>query len=184
MKKIISLLVSAQTLILLTAAALIFSSCVIVNPDDEFDVVVEKKDKTPVTTTTSNEPAPSPRGRYSITCRNETEDVVTDWFVKKDNTVNYSNSDFNNSIGPGRFDMITNLPEGYYVVFYTFRNTYQLNPRDYQSVSSIYLNSNVTYCILERDHDYYAECYARSADAVPHYYLAGSDGSEIDLISE
>lgn len=187
MKKPISFLLLAQTLILIATSALMFSSCIIINPDDE--VIVERKSKTtveqpssttetPSTPSTPTTPTP-PVVTHSITCKNETSFLITDWCVKKDNTVTFANSSMNRSIRPGKEDMIPGLEEGYYVVYFSFEDDYQLDPWDYQSSESIWLNKDVTYCLYERAAVAVA---CRSADYTPQLYLAGSDGSEIDLI--
>lgn len=186
MKRPISLLLVAQTLILAATAAILFSSCIIVHPDDE--IIVERKTTTtteqPASTTTATSipdtpstPTP-PVVTHSITCKNETSYLITDWCVKKDNKVTFANSSFDRSIRPGKEDKIPGLEEGYYVVYFSFEDSYQLNPWDYQSSESIWLDRDVTYCLYERAQ--VISC--RSADTVPQLYLAGSDGSEIDLI--
>ena len=186
MKKPISFLLVAQTFILITTAALMFSSCIIIHPDDE--VIVEKKTKTveqpssttetPSTPSTPTTPTPKVL-THSITCKNETSLLITDWCVKKDNTVTFANSGMNRSIRPGKEDMISGLEEGYYVVYFSFEDDYQLDPWDYQSSESIWLNKDVTYCLYERAAVAVA---CRSANDIPQLYIAGSDGSEIDLI--
>ena len=187
MKRPISLLLATQTIILAATAAILFSSCIIVHPDDE--IVVERKttttveqpattQTTPSTPSTPSTPTP-PVVTHSITCKNETSFMITDWCVKKDNTVTFSNSDFNRSIRPGKEDMISKLEEGYYVVYFSFEDDYQLDPWDYQSSESIWLDRDVTYCLYERATVTVA---CRSANEAPQLYLAGSDGSEIDLI--
>ena len=76
--------------------------------------------------------------------------------------------------------MITDLPEGYYKVYFSFNNEYQLDPDDYFSSDSVYLDKDVTYCLYERSSSSYTvEC--RSAGAA-EFYLEGSDGSEIPLV--
>ena len=111
-------------------------------------------------------------------------DTITDWCVKKDNIVTYANSGFNRSIRSGGEDMIMDLPVGYYKVYFSFEDDYQLNPSDYYSSESIYLNKDVTYCLYERQ----VTVSCRSADGTesvkPQLYLSGSDGTEIDLVSE
>lgn len=179
MKRPISLLLVAQTLILAATAAILFSSCIIVHPDDE--IIVERKTTSTATTiSTPNTPStPTPPAvTHSITCKNETSIIITDWCVKKDNKVTFANSSMNRSILPGKEDMIPGLEEGYYVVYFSFEDEYQLDPWDYRSSESIWLNKDVTYCLYQRAQ--VVSC--RSADTVPQLYLAGSDGSEIDLI--
>lgn len=177
MKKHITFLLTTQTLILSVIAAFLFSSCIIVPPDGE--IVVEKKTTTTVETTTSTPPATQkpPVATHSITCKNETSFLITDWCVKKDNQVTFANSSMNRSIRPGKEDMIPGLEEGYYVVYFSFEDDYQLDPWDYRSSESIWLDRDVTYCLYERAQ--VISC--RSANTAPQLYLAGSDGSEIDL---
>ncbi len=187
MKRSISILFTTQTLILAVTAAILFSSCIIVHPDDE--IIVERKTTQTVEQPSSTEtttPAPStpstptpPVVTHSITCKNETSLLITDWCVKKDNTVTFANSGMNRSIRPGKEDMISGLEEGYYVVYFSFEDDYQLDPWDYQSSESIWLNKDVTYCLYERAAIAVA---CRSANEAPQLYLAGSDGSEINLI--
>lgn len=182
MKKPISFLLAAQAILLIAVSALFLSSCIIVHPDDE--VIVEKKTQTTVVSSGSGHTAPAnpPAVKHSISCRNETSLTITDWCVKKDNTVTFANSSFNRSIPTGHEDRIVNLEEGYYVVYFSFEDDYQLNPWDYQSSESIWLDRDVTYCLYERATGYGAECRSAGASAAPLLYLAGSDGSEIDLI--
>ena len=186
MKRSISILFTTQTLILAATAAILFSSCIIVHPDEE--IVVERKTTKTVEQPASTEtttPAPStpstptpPVVTHSITCKNETSLVITDWCVKKDNTVTFANSKLNRAIYPGKEDMIPGLEEGYYVVYFSFEDDYQLNPWDYQSSESIWLDRDVTYCLYERA----VTVACRSANEAPQLYLEGSDGSEINLI--
>lgn len=177
MKKTITYLITTQVLILASVASLLFSSCIIVHPDDE--IIVEKKSTTAVSTTTSTPAVDT----YNITCKNMTHFVVTDWCVKKDNIVTYANSGSNRAIRPdGGEDMITDLPEGYYKIYFSFEDDYQLNPDDYFSSDSVYLNQDVTYCLYQRNSTYTVEC--RSAGLTPELYLLGSDGSEITLVKQ
>ena len=191
MKKIISI-------ISITVAALILSSCVIIGADEKPEVYVEKKTsktsststsettETKTTTTTeTKETSPvtvttpaTVEKKYSITCKNQTSIMVTDWCVKKDNIVTYAKSGFNRSIRAGGEDMILDLPEGYYKVYFSFEDDYPLNPEDYYSSNeSVYLNKDVTYCLYERQ----VAVTCRTADSKAQLYLEGSDGSQIDL---
>lgn len=190
MRKTISLFLATQTCVVIAAASFLFSGCIIVHPDDE--IIVERK-----TTSTVEQPAPTPAPdpepstpstpsystpvvlTHSITCKNETSLMITDWCVKKDNKVTFANSSMNRSIRPGKEDMIPNLEEGYYVVYFSFEDDYQLDSWDYQSSESIWLDRDITYCLYERS---VSTISCRSADTKPQLYLAGSDGSEIDLI--
>jgi hypothetical protein len=198
MKKLISILS-------ITAAALMLSSCIILGTDEEPEIVVKKeviKEKetvtetapatttttqtqqpaqqtTPAQTTVITKPEPEP-AKYSITCRNQTNMIVTDWCVSKDNIVTYANSSFNRAIGPYKEDKIQNLPEGYYKVYFSFEDDGPLSPSDYLSSDSIQLNQDVIYTLFVRTSGYAVDCRSAATPA-PQYYLAGSDGSEIDL---
>lgn len=188
MKKIITILTAFVAISML-------SSCILVTPEDFIIKETVRETTTTETKTTQAESKenaesktetqqttvitqPTVKNKYSITCKNATVFTVTDWCVKKDNQVTFSNSSFNRSIPAYGEDMISNLPEGYYKVFFTFEDEYQLNPWDYQSSESVYLNQNVKYCLYTKQANY-VEC--RSADAKPVFYLQGSDGSEIEL---
>ena len=204
MKKLISILS-------ITAAALMLSSCIILGTEDEPIVVKEKtvvekettsqqpastntqqtqpstqqpvKETTTQTqsqtqTTVITQPEPA---KYSITCRNQTNMIVTDWCVSKDNIVTYANSSFNRAIGPYKEDKIQNLPEGYYKVYFSFEDDGPLSPSDYLSSDSIQLNQDIIYTLFVRSQAYAVECRSADADAAPQFYLSGSDGSEIEL---
>ena len=195
MKKLISILS-------ITAVALMLSSCIILGTDEEPEIVVKKEvtEKTittteqtstptnqtqqpaqqtsPAKTTVITEPEPA---KYSITCRNQTNMIVTDWCVSKDNIVTYANSSFNRAIGPYKEDKIQNLPEGYYKVYFSFEDDGPLSPSDYLSSDSIQLNQDIIYTLFVRSQAYAVECRSADADAAPQFYLSGSDGSEIEL---
>lgn len=194
MKKLISILS-------ITAAALMLSSCIILGTDEEPEIVVKKEvikeqasEPAPSTTTTqTQQPAqqtspakttvisqPEP-AKYSITCRNQTNMIVTDWCVSKDNIVTYANSSFNRAIGPYKEDKIQNLPEGYYKVYFSFEDDGPLSPSDYLSSDSIQLNQDIIYTLFVRSAGYAVECRSADAEAAPQFYLSGSDGSEIEL---
>ena len=198
MKKLISILS-------ITAAALMLSSCIILGTDEEPEIVfkngngtVEKPAPTPeptpsTTTTQTQQPAqqtspakttvisqPEP-AKYSITCRNQTNMIVTDWCVSKDNIVTYANSSFNRAIGPYKEDKIQNLPEGYYKVYFSFEDDGPLSPSDYLSSDSIQLNQDIIFSLFVRSAGYAVECRSADAEAAPQFYLSGSDGSEIEL---
>ena len=195
MKKLISILS-------ITAAALMLSSCIILGTDEEPEIVVKKEvikeketvtETAPATTTQTQQPAqqtspakttvisqPEP-AKYSITCRNQTNMIVTDWCVSKDNIVTYANSSFNRAIGPYKEDKIQNLPEGYYKVYFSFEDDGPLSPSDYLSSDSIQLNQDIIYTLFVRSAGYAVECRSADADAAPQFYLSGSDGSEIEL---
>ena len=195
MKKLISILS-------ITAAALMLSSCIILGTDEDPEIVVKKEvikeketvtETAPATTTQTQQPAqqtspakttvitePEP-AKYSITCRNQTNMIVTDWCVSKDNIVTYANSSFNRAIGPYKEDKIQNLPEGYYKVYFSFEDDGPLSPSDYLSSDSIQLNQDIIYTLFVRSQAYAVECRSADADAAPQFYLSGSDGSEIEL---
>ena len=195
MKKLISILS-------ITAAAVMLSSCIILGTDEEPEIVVKKEvikeketvtETAPATTTQTQQPAqqtspakttvitePEP-AKYSITCRNQTNMIVTDWCVSKDNIVTYANSSFNRAIGPYKEDKIQNLPEGYYKVYFSFEDDGPLSPSDYLSSDSIQLNQDIIYTLFVRSQAYAVECRSADADAAPQFYLSGSDGSEIEL---
>ena len=179
MKKLITILTTIVAISML-------SSCIIVAPEDEPKLIIQSKAKedqssndnqsTPVVVTPST-------ATYSIICKNGTSLTVTDWCVKKDNIVTLANTDFNRSIRPNGEDRITGLETGYYKIFFSFEDAYQLQPWDYQSSDSVLLNQDVTYRLYERQ-TYGIECRSAGGSATPQLYLAGSDGSEIDLISK
>ena len=173
MKKLISILS-------ITLAALMLSSCIIVGTTEEPELVIEKRTTVETTSTTTTTPS-TPVAKYSITCKNQTSYMVTDWCVKKDNIVTYANSGYNRSIRSGGEDMILDLPEGYYKVYFTFEDCYQLQPEDYYSSESVYLNKDITYCLYERQISVACRSANNSEAAAPQFYLAGSDGSEIEL---
>ena len=194
MKKLISILS-------ITAAALMLSSCIILGTDEEPEIVVKKttevvnqpNESTPASAAQTQQPAqqtspakttvisqPEP-AKYSITCRNQTNMIVTDWCVSKDNIVTYANSSFNRAIGPYKEDKIQNLPEGYYKVYFSFEDDGPLSPSDYLSSDSIQLNQDIIYTLFVRSAGYAVECRSADAEAAPQFYLSGSDGSEIEL---
>lgn len=195
MKKLISILS-------ITATALMLSSCIILGTDEEPEIVVKKttevvnqpnestpapaaQTQQPVKETTTQTPTtvitqPEP-AKYSITCRNQTNMIVTDWCVSKDNIVTYANSSFNRAIGPYKEDKIQNLPEGYYKVYFSFEDDGPLSPSDYLSSDSIQLNQDIIYTLFVRSAGYAVECRSADAEAAPQFYLSGSDGSEIEL---
>ncbi len=191
MKKPINLLLSVQTILLITVSALLFSSCIIVGTDEDPEIVFKKKHTTKIVEESSEKKSKEseetdsskqkPAAKYSITCRNQTNFIVTDWCVSKDNIVTYANSSFNRMIGPYKEDKIQNLPEGYYKVYFTFDDDYQLNPTNYLSSDSIQLNQDVIYTLFVKSTGYAVEC--RSADTfeAAEFYLQGSDGSIIEL---
>ena len=188
MKRPIHLLLSVQTILLITVSALLFSSCIIVGTEEDPEIVIEKKHTTTIIDDSpekkpkeSGSSSQKPVATYSITCRNQTSFIVTDWCVSKDNIVTYANSSFNREIGPYKEDKIQNLPGGYYKVYFTFDDDYQLNPSNYLSSDSIQLNQDVIYTLFVKSTGYAVQC--RSADSFEagEFYLEGSDGSIIEL---
>ena len=189
MKKIISLLLSAQAALLLTATAVLFSSCVIVGTDKDPDFVVEKRktvtvketgeSSTPSTTTTNTTQNSK---KHSVTCYNDTSYIITDWCVKKDNLVTFANSTNNREIPSGGKDTIANLLEGRYKIFFSFDDCYQLQPCNYTGSEEFELNTDITYILSERTISYPACRTAESEE--PVFVLKGSDGSEIELVKE
>ena len=182
MKKFITILSTIAVISML-------SGCFFIASEDDPKIVIQKKTSEKVVEQTQEEKTtqeqqtvitkPVVTSKYSITCRNQTDMVVTDWCVSKDNIVTYANSSFNRQIGPYKEDKIQNLPEGYYKIYFCFEDDYPLSPSDYLSSDSIQLNQDVIYTLFVRTTGYSVEC--RSADSKSHFYLAGSDGSEIEL---
>ena len=153
------------------------SSCIIVGSEDpEFVLTraerIEEESKEP-------EKEPSTTKKYSITCKNQTKRDIIDWCVKKDNKVTFSNTNFDRSIRAGGEDMITNLPTGYYMVFFSFADETRDNQWHYTSSYSVYLDRNVTYCLTEPEvsESYIPVCKTR-------FILSGSDGSKYELVQE
>jgi hypothetical protein len=193
MKKIITLI---TTLI----AVSMLSSCIIVGTEDEPEIIINKSSKspstqqqqpeqpTPVVTqpqqqTTTVITTPS-TAKHKITCYNNTSYMITDWCVKRENIATYANSTNNRMIAPNGKDTITNLPEGRYQIFFSFDDTYQLQPCNYTGSEEFELREDITYILSERAVSY-AVC--RSAGAGkegPVFVLSGSDGSEIELVLE
>ena len=180
MKKLITILTSIVAITML-------SSCIIVGTEDEPEIVIQKKtypesktDSSSSSSSSTSTSTPVVTAKYSITCRNQTNMIVTDWCVSKDNIVTYANSSFNRSIGPNKEDKIQNLPEGYYKVYFSFEDDGPLSPSDYLSSDSIQLNQDVIYTLFVRSQAYAVECRSAAAPA-PQFYIAGSDGSKIDL---
>ena len=184
MKKLITILTSIVAISML-------SSCIIVAPEDEPQLIIQKKADKDDSANTQQQSSQTTQvvvtpstAKYSITCKNGTSFTITDWCVKKNNIVTYANSGFNRSIRAGGEDMIMDLEEGYYKVYFSFADEYQLNPSDYYNTESILLNKDVIYTLYERQTSYVAECRSAGGSTTPQLYLAGSDGSEIDLISK
>ena len=168
MKKIISILLFSGILFSL-------SSCIILHPDDLPEPEHNSHYTTTVVTTK----------KYSITCSNETSYDVSDWFVKKSNTTNFTNSEYNRPIPSGRSDTIWNLNAGNYQLYFSFTHgTYQLQPHDYQSTGSFELKEDVTYTLYEVPNSvtYVQSRAAQAQNAAPKFILEGSDGSEIELV--
>ena len=166
MKKPINLLLAIQTVLLIAVASVMFSSCIIVHPNDDEDIHIEKResDKKAATSqsgSTENGSEETATGeKFTITCKNETSMVVANWFVKNDNIITLSKTGFTGSIQAHGEDKIFDLPKGYYKIYFTFGGNCRQN--SYQS-DTIYLDKDVTYCLLEGPTPYIAEC--RSAEA-------------------
>ena len=163
MKKPITFLLVVQTILLLATTAVMLSSCVIVHPDDEAEIFVEKKNKekkyVQVETVSDSETQAQTQDaslKYTITCKNETDRLVINWFVKNDNIITLSKTGFTGSIQPHGEDMIFDLPKGYYKVYFFFEGGSQ---KSY----TINLDKDVTYCILDGEDTYISEC--RSVEA-------------------
>ena len=189
MKKIITIL---STLI----AVSMFSSCIIVGTDEEPEIIIEKKTTTK-TTTVQEQPAPqsttvitssstptTSTAKHSITCYNNTSYVITDWCVKRENIFTYANSTNNRMIVPNGKDSITNLSEGRYQIFFSFDDTYQLQPCNYSGSEEFELRQDITYILSERSVSICKSARAAAADDYPILVLSGSDGSEIELVRE
>lgn len=165
MKKSINVLLTVQSLLLITIASVMFSSCIIVHPDDE-DIYLGRKEReikvseTKSSDSEQNAKETSTEEKFTITCKNETSMTVINWFVKNDNIITLSKTGFTGSIQAHGEDMIFDLPKGYYKIYFNFAGGCQ---NSYQS-DTIYLDKNVTYCLLEGPTPYISEC--RSADAV------------------
>ncbi len=168
MKKPINLLLALQTLLLIGLASVMFSSCIIVHPDDEDEIFIETREKDKKVTKVKSDDKENEKEaevdpateKFTITVKNETSMVVVNWFVKNDNIITLSKTGFTGSIQAHGEDMIFDLPKGYYKIYFTFAGDCQNN---YQS-DTIYLDKDVTYCLLEGPTPYISEC--RSADAV------------------
>ena len=159
MKKPITYLITTQVLILVSVASLLFSSCIIVHPDDDYDVYVEKKAVKQATSketdeTNSSDDESRQTAKYSITVKNATSTPVINWCVKNDNKVTLSSSGFTGSIREnGGEDKISDLPEGYYKIYFTFDDGDSI-------VESITLDQDVTFYLSEKHNSYVAECRA------------------------
>ena len=197
MKKIITLI---TTLIAIS----MLSSCIIVGTEDEPEIIIKDKATTvKVGTDSSSTQQPAQQtqvvtqpqqtttvittpstAKHKITCYNNTSYMITDWCVKRENIATYANSTNNRMIAPNGKDTITNLPEGRYQIFFSFDDTYQLQPCNYTGSEEFELREDITYILSERAVSY-AVC--RSAGAGkegPVFVLSGSDGSEIELVLE
>ena len=156
MKKIINFFLSAQAVVLLTATALLFSSCIIVHPDDDSDVYIGKSSRVKEAESSDEEETEEEEvkltGKHSITCKNQTSTKIIEWCVKCDRNVTLPNSGFTRSIkANGGEDKISDLPAGYYRIYFTFETGQ--NGED-----SITLDKDVTYCIIGTTDSYTVEC--------------------------
>jgi len=193
MKKIITLI---TTLIAIS----MLSSCIIVGTEDEPEIIINKSSKptpapqqppeqqTPVVTqsqqqTTTVITTPS-TAKHKITCYNNTSYMITDWCVKRENIATYANSTNNRMIAPNGKDSISNLPEGRYQIFFSFDDTYQLQPCNYTGSEEFELREDITYILSERAVSYAVCRSAGAGNEGPVFVLSGSDGSEIELVLE
>ena len=160
MKKSINFLLAVQAIVLIATASLTLSSCVVIHPDDEADIYIEKKDKDSRTSSkkkdNTEEQTPAAE-TFTITCKNETSNVVANWFVKNDNIITLSKTGFTGAINAHGEDKIFDLPKGYYKIYFSFAGNYC--PGGYQS-DTIYLDKDVTYCLLSNNSSspYIEEC--------------------------
>ena len=119
---------------------------------------------------------------YSITFVNNTEENVIDWYVhvKDSNKKIAISSDFC-PVPSGTASTLGWLPRNnYYQVRFALYPEYT---KIYTTGTYIYLDENVEYKLMEKSYS------GRSAGASeieksPEFYLLGSDGSEIPLITE
>ena len=187
MKKIITILTTIVAISML-------SSCIIVAPEEEPKIVIQKRssddDKnsnknnqqsSSSSTTVITQPTVS--AKHAITCYNNTSYTITDWCVKRGNIATYANSTNNRMISPSGKDTITDLPEGRYQIFFSFDDSYQLQPCNYTGSEEFELKEDITYILSERAVSY-AICRSAGAAEGPVFVLSGSDGSEIELVQE
>lgn len=179
MKKLIPIL-------FLTVAAVMLSSCVIIHPDDETDFCIEeKKEKkssgssssTKTSTTTQSNPVQNTK--FTITFKNNTDYVVNEWFIRKDNISISSNSGYVHPICPHDFDAIRELSEGQYRIWFIISDEYCFRSEN------LYLDRDITYILIAHTNSgYTSECRAAGSGGMPQFYLEGSDGSKILLEKE
>ena len=170
MKKLIPIL-------FLTVAAVMLSSCVIIHPDDETDFCVEKKEKksttsSSTTTNSTTQHTSTTNNKYTITFKNNTDYVVNEWFVRKDNISVSSNSGYVHPICAHDFDTITNLEKGQYRIWFIISDEYCFRSEN------LYLDRDITYILIAHTNSgYTSECRTAGSGGMPQFYLEGSDGS-------
>lgn len=113
-----------------------------------------------------SEQTPEPATRYSVKAINKTSVPVIDWCVKKDNIMIFSSSDDAHPIETNEEDIITDLSEGNYKIYFSFES-YGFGT-DWQSIEAdeFTLNTNMTYLITERTLSVYEEAYEACRNAV------------------
>ncbi len=122
MKKLISILSLAFIISL-------FSSCIMwINPDNY---------QTGSSTNTNTK-------RYSITCHNESDTIITDWCVVKNGTVTYAKNKYESCpiAANGGTSTLTSLPEGEYYLYVAFNPDPSYDDGDYVQSKRINLNKN------------------------------------------
>lgn len=158
MKKPINLLLAVQTILLIVTASLMLSGCVIVHPDDEADIYIGKTSRVKTVESSEDEDTEAEEEtkvteKFSITCKNQTSTDIISWCVKCDRNVTLPNTGFTSSVKAYKEDKISDLPKGYYRIYFTFAN-------GQTGEDSIELNQNVTYCIMGTPDSYTVECRA------------------------
>ena len=120
---------------------------------------------------------------YSITFVNDTNENVSDWYVKAlgNNKSIAKSSVVECPVPAGQSSTLDWLPKNtYYKVYFSIYPEYTTI---YTSEGYVYLDTNVEYVLTKRAYQ------NRSADSdedqsETEFYLSGSDGSEIPLIKE
>ena len=159
MKKPINLLLAVQTILLIVTASLMLSGCIIVHPDDEDDIYIGKTSRVKTAESSEEDDTETAEqtavtGQFSITCKNQTSTKIVEWCVKCDRNVTLPNTGFTRSIKEnGGEDKISDLPQGYYRIYFVFEN-------GQRGEDSITLDKDVTYCIIGSTDSYTVECRA------------------------
>ena len=125
MKKII-------TILSIALAATLLSSCIIVHPDEE--TVFERSKISKESGADENTKT------HTITVKNETDTKVSKWWVKSKDTMILPNNTLDRSIAAHKEDQISDLPEGYYVVYFIYSD-------GYETYETINLNKDIVYCL-------------------------------------